>query len=214
VIAVFWKELRELASAGLLALIGAAAFGFALGAARHQTVALALMIMLSLIGFAVGVWQARLDRAASEDQFLRHRPMSSLRIHVARSVAGVAVAAAAAAVLFATMAYVAWRFSFDEFGRPLFDFDRPWWADFTVPRAAFAFVCATATWAVARIGASPRSSVARPLLALALPTLFGRLVARTPGVAVPGAITAAAGAAALVLAAANAVAFRSTGRRG
>ena len=84
--AIWWKELRELALIGIPMLLIAvfAAFGLV---SRHDRSDLVLG-MAVVGGVAAGVIQGLYDRLRRDDLFYLHRPISCIRIQVARSLAG------------------------------------------------------------------------------------------------------------------------------
>lgn len=210
--AVFWKELRELRYAAVVAALLATTFGLALGSKLGREISL-LFVALGLLGIVVGAWQAVLDRLAARDQFLMHRPVSAARLHVARTFAGAAVLVAAVAATFAVGAYMAYRAKFDSEGRPLPDFHTlTWWRDGTSGRAAFAVLLAFTMQAVTRLGGNAGRPLVAVVLAPAAPFLLVLALGRSPGVAVPTAVAVAAGVVAAGLSFADAVERRSTGR--
>ncbi len=83
--AVFWKEFREL---GFVALLLAIAFSIGHAEARPAR----WLPVAFAGGLLVGAAHALLDRVQRRDSFYRHRPLSSLRFHVARSAVGVIAA--------------------------------------------------------------------------------------------------------------------------
>jgi hypothetical protein len=211
--AVLWKELRELSPGALVALALAVAFGLMMGHNVHREIVVILTTLLGLQACVFAAWQALLDQFAARDEFLMHRPVSAVRIHVARGVAGLVVLAATLATTFGVACYVAYRAGFDVHGNPVPEWElRPWWNDLTPGRAAFAVLFATACWALVRLGGSASRPIIALFLAPTLPFLFLMMIGRTPGIWPPVVVTSVVGVGAIVLGVANAACRRSTRR--
>jgi len=211
--AVFWKELRELSPGALATLALSVVFGVMLGQMTHHEVVVILTTALGFQACVLGAWQAFLDRLAASDEFLMHRPVSAVRIHVARGLAGLAVLAVAIAATFGVMCYVAYRAGFDEHGTPNPEWAlRPWWNDLTRGRAEFAVLFAAACWALVRLGGSASRPIVALFLAPTLPFLFLLMIGRAPGIWAPVVVATAVGVGAVVLGVANAACRRSTRR--
>jgi hypothetical protein len=211
--AVLWKELRELSPCTLVTLAFAVVFGLLMGKMAHREVVDALTTMLGVQACILGAGQALLDQFASRDEFLMHRPVSAVRIHVARGLAGLAILAVTIATTFGVMCYVAYRAGLDVHGDPLPGWnDRPWWNDLTPGRAEFAVLFAAACWALVRLGGSASRPIVALFLAPTLPFLFLLMIGRSPGIWPPVVVAAAVGVGAAVLGVANAACRRSTRR--
>jgi hypothetical protein len=104
--AVWWREQRELLVPALAVLVAMAFLGaeFARDGIREEGLAI-----LGLIGGGFGLFQGLLDRARRTDGFLLHRPIFAMRIHVARSFAGVTTLAFGVAAAVAGGAWWHWR---------------------------------------------------------------------------------------------------------
>ena len=85
--AVYWKELRELAAVWIILLVWAVIF--ALDYAGWHSVFDKILSLAMVGGIATGAVQGLLDRYRRNDLFLAHRPLSSLRLQLARTLAGV-----------------------------------------------------------------------------------------------------------------------------
>jgi hypothetical protein len=207
---VFWKEMRELrVAAVVLALV---AFWLGMLAKRSDLVAGSLIIALGFEGYVLGAWQGFLDRREAADEFLLHRPVSTMRIHLARGAAGAAMAGAACAVTLAVMLLVPYRRGFGVVGKVGDLPEATWWSDFTPGRAAFAVLVCLAAWAVARLGASSRRPVAAVFLAIALSLVSLLMLGRTRDDAAAIAITVGAAVVAATLTLANLNLRRVAGR--
>ena len=175
--AIFWKELREL---GIAAIV-VAVLGVLVGLAPKSS-SLFGMGVLPLhggLGVLVGAWQAFLDRRATGDAFLLHRPLAAWRLHAARAAAGLAVVLVVSLASLAVTLYVPWRRALETFG-PLRD-PKPFprWIDFTPGIAAFAVAFAAATWAATRFGASQAGVVPALFLGAFMPSLLAMSLAAT-----------------------------------
>jgi len=104
--AVWWREQRELLVPALAVCVAMALLGaeFARDGIREDGLAI-----LGLIGGGFGLFQGLLDRARKADGFLLHRPLSVLRVHVARSFAGFAALAFGVASAVGGGAWWTWR---------------------------------------------------------------------------------------------------------
>ena len=89
----YLRELSELALFGVPLLVGAsiAAWEFT-GIWGHMEEMLATAL---IAGGALGIVQGVLDRIRREDHFFLHRPRSAVKLHLARSLAGLTVAVVA-----------------------------------------------------------------------------------------------------------------------
>jgi hypothetical protein len=211
--AVFWKELRELWIGTLAALAVAVLVGLILGHNAHHDVVFIVITGLGFQACVFAAWQVGRDRLAAEDEFLMHRPVSAVRIHVARGLAGLVSVAATFATAFGVACYAAYRAGFDEHGDPIPKWGhRPWWNDVTPSRAEFAMLFAVACWALVRLGGSASRPVVALFLAPTLPFLFLIMIGRTSGIWPPVVVVSAVGVGAVVLGIANAACRRSTRR--
>jgi hypothetical protein len=210
---VFWKEIREWAIASVIPLMFAVLFGIGLADTPHGQLTFALLIGLGIEGLVVGAGQAVRDRRERGDEFMLHRPVSAVRIHVARGAAGFAVLAVSVAAMFGTTLYVVYRamHDVDAIHRHRVP-DELWWRELEGPRTACALLFAAATWALARLGGSVGARLTATLLAPGLPLVLVLVIGRTPGVGVPVAVTAAAFVVASLLSAANATVRRAARR--
>ena len=103
---VCWKELRELAvvSLPLLVGVGIAAVEFAGLYPRTWDARSAAAIA----GIAVGVAHGLLDRLRRDDLFLRHRPVSSLRLEASRTLAGLITCVLPVVALSLLLRFITW----------------------------------------------------------------------------------------------------------
>jgi hypothetical protein len=164
-IAVFWRELRELTPATLaLVLCAAIAVYENLGPVPDLGDALGTA---GCLGAGMGLMQGLLDRWRRGDSFLHHRPLSRLRIHVVRSLAGfTACMVVFASIMLAHGIYApGWAVSsvFAPRARPLPRLD--------AHVAVVAAVTISASWALVRFTAAAsswwRAALSLPVLSLA-----------------------------------------------
>ncbi|MHC4934477.1 MAG: hypothetical protein ACYTGV_20065, partial [Planctomycetota bacterium] len=85
--AVYWKELRELAAVWLILLVWAVIFSF--DYVGWRAVLDEILSVATVGGIVTGAAQGLLDRYRRRDLFLAHRPLSPLRLQLARTLAGV-----------------------------------------------------------------------------------------------------------------------------
>lgn len=184
--AVWWREVRELLLPGL----GAGAALWALGgdwAVRTQRAD--SVALFGVVGGGLGLVQGLLDRRRRDDGFLLHRPMSAIRVHAARGLAGftwllVGAMAFAGGLLYERRRWASSSTSYMAYDGHLYapSFGAP---PVDAPRAELLVLfglVTVAAWAAARFGVARR----RPVLAV-LTTGIAVLgtwsfVARTPDV--------------------------------
>lgn len=104
--AIWWRELRELGVVILLATVFAGGIGVDIASDLYESDHL---FQLGATGAAIGLVQGLLDRVRRADGFLLHRPMSALRIHAARTLAGLTGLLTALVGLVAAGAWWTWR---------------------------------------------------------------------------------------------------------
>jgi hypothetical protein len=108
--AVWWKELREL----LAPVIVLGVLGGIYAADAHWGLSSGDLLDLALVGgIALGVAHGVLDRVHRDDQFLLHRPVSLMRLHGGRALAGATACAAVVVVVVAVHAIALadrWRY--------------------------------------------------------------------------------------------------------
>src|SRR5687767_13066628 len=152
--AIFWKEWRELRVAAFAVALLAAIVGSVLK--QNRDAAMHMIVLFAFLGLPLGAYQGFLDRRATQDAFLLHRPLSFTRLHAARTLAGAASLAFVAAVGLAVMFLVPWRRGVAGLEILVDPVTYPHWSDVTPGRVAFAVAACAATWAAARLGASAR----------------------------------------------------------
>ncbi|MHC4161802.1 MAG: hypothetical protein ACYSUM_06695 [Planctomycetota bacterium] len=159
--AVYWKELRELAAVWIILLVWAVIFAFDYGG-WHSV--LGRVLSLAIIGGIVtGAVQGLLDRWRRNDLFLAHRPLSPLRLQLARTLAGV-TAWLAPALVFLLLFRVAAPSPFEgPFGRIV----EPYLPNWT--ESLFLLGAMAASWALFRLIVGTRRLPAVLGLALVLP---------------------------------------------
>ncbi len=204
--AVWWREQRELLVPALAVCVAMAFLGaeFARDGIREEGLAI-----LGLIGGGFGLFQGLLDRARKADGFLLHRPLSALRIHVARSFAGFTALAFGVAAAVGGGAWWTWREAVR--AREAGDGHRgfvwsagysdPWRGphlDFDAGSLALAVGILVAGYVVARFATSRRRIPVAIFAAAALGIAGWSLVARFPDVG--GAAVAAVAFASVVFA--------------
>ena len=86
--AVWWRELRELFLPALALCVALGVIGAKL---PQRGLWEGARTTIMTIGAGLGLFQGILDRHRRDDGFLLHRPISALRIHGVRSLAGVTV---------------------------------------------------------------------------------------------------------------------------
>ncbi len=198
--AIWWRELRELLIVGLAAIVAMAVVGSQLPeeGLREES-----MMALAMIGGGVGLFQGLLDRRRRDDGFLLHRPIGTLRIHVARSLAGATICAVGVVAAAASSLVDVWlaerqaermraaRVGYAWFGPP-----RDWGAS---NAGYFGGVILDARgvwlglslllggWALVRFAASRRRVATAMLVAAALSFGGWSLIARCPSVSFAGA---------------------------
>ena len=172
--AVYWKELRELAILGLFLLTGAALLAVSSRGRLEDFFRAAL-----IAGLLAGVLQGVLDRGSRDDLFLLHRPLSALRLHFARTLAGTTVC------LVAILGFIFLR-------AVLPAADPPWRASLilkprhvpeTVPTLLL-LAATCASWSLFRLVLLPRRWVGVLALVLFFPFLVYAWMARIDTIAV------------------------------
>lgn len=164
--------------------------GFALSEERWA--AFGVIFLLGCGGLALGWVQGYLDRVATADAFLLHRPVSVERIHVARTLGGAVTVLLAVCWTVVVMFLWPSRHGYDllqlRFDPVLDPLSR---GDFTGGVAAFALLFAGAVWAAARFGASARDPRAAVCLGVLLPVMLAFTVLRIPSIAASTALLVA-----------------------
>lgn len=104
--AIWWRELRELGVVAVIAAVFGAVIGVDIASDLFEDEHL---IRLGLLGAGVGLLQGLLDRVRRADGFLLHRPVPTMRIHLARTLAAGTVLAGAIGAMVAAGAWWTWR---------------------------------------------------------------------------------------------------------
>lgn len=197
--AVWWREMRELLVPTLAVSVAMAFLGadFARVGIREDFLA-----HLGLIGGGFGLFQGLLDRARRGDGFLLHRPISSLRVHLARSLAGLATLCVGVAAAVAGGAWWHWRETArareqGDLHRGFFAGSMPpdyWFSrriEFGIGGVALALACLVGGYVVVRYATSRRRIPVAIFTVFALAIAGWSLAARCPDLGA-AATTAAA----------------------
>lgn len=202
--AIWWRELRELIVP--LTAVVVAMWLIAVDIVRDM-LEVEHLGMLAAVGGGFGFFQGVLDRARRRDVFLLHRPVSTIRIHAARTLAGLTALAVGALSAIAGGAWWIWNERLESARRGerpggLFALDA-WhhrWnlgrIDFDVAGVALAVMLLVGGYVITRFSASRRSILAGMFLAATFAVAGWSLVARFSTI---GAMAVAAAAVTLVV---------------
>lgn len=167
--AILGKELRELTP--LLWLQTGVAVALAIAMWKEREPPDAIVVIGAVGGAMVGVTQAILDRVHQGGSFLRHRPMSPLRLELVRALAG-AVMAVAPVLLFvdilAVLPYRGWRAGYQ---------------GITMGVATLTVLGSLAMWSGVRCGATARGRILPVILAAVVPLSLLFAVSHAPTLA-------------------------------
>lgn len=166
--AVWWKELRELATPAIVL----AAFGGLYVADSHWHLPKSDFLNLAAVGgFALGLAQGVLDRLYRDDHFLLHRPVSLVRLQWARTLAGLSACLLAMLVVLAVHALAL-------AGRSQYAANQ----GLVSPLPHYVVGCTVmlAAWAVVRAIVTVRSLWAIAVLLVVVPFVLHVTLGRTP----------------------------------
>jgi len=169
--AIYWKELRELAAVWIILLVSAVIFS--LNYAGWHAVLDKILSLATLGGVVTGAVHGLLDRYRRNDLFLAHRPLSPLRLQLARTLAGVTTWLVPALVFLLVFRVAAPAAVETRFGRLI----EPYllsWSESLLLLGAMA-----ASWALFRLIVGTRRLPAVLTLVFVLPVVTFAVVLRT-----------------------------------
>ena len=186
--AVWWREQRELLVPALAVCVAMAFLG---AEVVRYGIREEFLTILGLIGGGFGLFQGLLDRARRSDGFLLHRPLSALRIHLARSLAGFTTLYVGVAAAVAGGAWWHWRETVrvreqgDAYRGILANsIASPFWPnrglEFGAEGVPFALACLVSGYVVVRYSTSRRRIPVAIFVAFALAIAGWSLAARCP----------------------------------